>query len=97
MAVPRTRAEIPHLPITEAVRSIVRLALQEDVGRSDPYDYHRANQYADNNEKADQKFRTFIRHKTSFRQERQASGVKRNFLPADLSRSSLNRAVYLPR
>ncbi len=35
MAVPSVRTEIPHLTITEAVRSIVRLALQEDVGRGD--------------------------------------------------------------
>jgi nicotinate-nucleotide pyrophosphorylase (carboxylating) len=35
MADPGARAEMPTLPITEAVRSIVRLALQEDVGRGD--------------------------------------------------------------
>jgi len=35
MADPGARVEMPNLPITEAVRSIVRLALQEDVGRDD--------------------------------------------------------------
>jgi nicotinate-nucleotide pyrophosphorylase (carboxylating) len=35
MADPGARVEMPNLPITEAVQSIVRLALQEDVGRGD--------------------------------------------------------------